>query len=92
MAARRLTLAQATRICEGVVSTCLSRGFSPITVFVLDADGHTITSQRMDGCCPSGYPDFAFAKAHTAVVMKTSSRAFRDKYTSSAGDCGKFCQ
>lgn len=50
-----------------------------------------IASQRMDGCCPSAYPEFAYAKAFTAVTTKGSSRAFRDKYTSTT-DPAKFCQ
>jgi uncharacterized protein GlcG (DUF336 family) len=52
--AGRLTLAQAVRICEGVVSTCMSRGFAPISVVVLDAHGHQIAMHRMDGCAPHG--------------------------------------
>ena len=76
-----LTLAHALRICEGAVSTCLSRGFAPITIVVVDANGHQIAAQRMDGCQPMAYPKFAAAKAHTCVSLGVSSRQFRDKYT-----------
>lgn len=63
--ARRLSLAQARSICDGIVSACESRGFAPLSMVVLDADGHAVVSQRMDGCCPAAFPDFALAKAYT---------------------------
>lgn len=91
MSSARLTLAQATRICDGVVSSCLTRGFAPITVVVVDHNGDQVASQRMDGCLPKAYPEFAYAKAYTALTMKTSSRNFRDKYTKT-NDAAKFCQ
>ena len=67
---RLLSLSQATRICEGVVTTCLMRGFAPITVVILDVNGDPVATQRMDGCCPAAYPEFAFAKAFTSVTLK----------------------
>lgn len=91
MASVRLTLSQATKICEGVVNTCLARGFAPITVVVFDANGDQVAYQRMDGCMSKAYSQFAHAKAYTAITLKNSSRSFRDKYTSS-NDAGKFCQ
>ena len=45
----------------------------------------------MDGCSPVGIPEFAYAKANTCLVMKTSSRAFRDKYTQ-AENPARYCQ
>ena len=47
---------------------------------VLDSEGHSIVSKRMDGCSSIGISDFAFAKALTCLTMKISSRQFRDKY------------
>jgi len=90
---RVLNLAVANKICDGVVKACQANGFAPMTVVVLDAEGHQIASQRMDGCCPVGFPDFAFAKATTCVVTKGSSRTFRDKHTStnSPADYCKVC-
>ena len=35
----------------------------------------------MDGCVHAGIPEFSYAKAYTCIVMKQSSRDFRDKYT-----------
>lgn len=45
----------------------------------------------MDGCSKQGIPEYAYGKAYSAVCMKSSSRAFRDKYTAD-GDPGRFTQ
>lgn len=37
----------------------------------------------MDGCPKAGIPEFAYGKAYSAVTMQTSSRNFRDTYTTS---------
>lgn len=86
-----LTLAQANLICDGVVATCISYGFAPVTVVVCDAAGDTVASQRMNGCSGKVVPDVARSKAFTCVALKMSSRAFRDKYTTGS-DPAKYCQ
>mmetsp|Transcript_43282 Transcript_43282/g.94278 ORF Transcript_43282/g.94278 Transcript_43282/m.94278 type:complete len:169 (-) Transcript_43282:93-599(-) len=86
-----LPLAQATRICDGVVATCLSRGFAPVTVYVCDANGEPVAFQRMDGCSAKVTPDVARSKAYTSAALRMSSRAFREKYTT-GNDPAKFCQ
>jgi uncharacterized protein GlcG (DUF336 family) len=45
----------------------------------------------MDGCVHAGIPDFSYAKAYTCIVMKQSSRDFRDKYTKE-NQAGKISQ
>ena len=87
-----LSLEVADIIATATVQTCLSKKFQPITVVVLDAAGHVVVSKRMDGCSPLGYPEFAAAKAKTAIITKHSSRTFRDKYTKDKKDSSKFCQ
>lgn len=44
--AAKLTLAHALRICEGATATCASRGFAPVCIVVVDANGHQIAAQR----------------------------------------------
>jgi uncharacterized protein GlcG (DUF336 family) len=91
MSKRFLTLATAETIASVAVQTCLTNKFAPIAVVVLDAAGHTVVSKRMDGCSPVGYDKFALAKANTAIITRSSSRSFRDKYTND-GSPAKFCQ
>ena len=87
-----LTLEVADIIATAAVQTCMMKKYLPITVVVLDEAGHTIVSKRMDGCSSLGYPEFAAAKAKTAIITKHSSRTFRDKYTKDKKDSAKFCQ
>ena len=87
-----LTLEVADIIATAAVQTCMLKKYQPITVVVLDAAGHTVVSKRMDGCSSLGYPEFAAAKAKTAIITKHSSRTFRDKYTKDKKDSAKFCQ
>lgn len=86
-----LSLAQAVQICENAVAACLTKGFAPITIVVMDPAGHPIAMQRMDDCAPAAFPKFAHAKACTCVSLGVSTRAFRDKYTI-AKDPTKYCQ
>lgn len=76
-----LSLDHADTIADRVVECCKRNSFSPVSVYVLDAAGHTLVFKRMDGCSPVGIPDFAHAKAFSCVVNKYPSRAFRDRYT-----------
>jgi len=58
----------------------IANKFNPFTVVVVDFNGNVIIKKKMDGCSSVGIPEFAEAKAYSAIVMKTSSREFRDKY------------
>ena len=86
-----LNLSQANAIADKAIECCVRNGFSPVTVYVLDAGGSPLVSKRMDGCSPVGIPDFAKAKAYSCVVNKYPSRVFRDRYTSEEASA-KFCQ
>ena len=86
-----LPLSIADKIANGVIKAVKAHAIAPITVVVVDCNANILVSKRMDGCCPQGFPQFAQAKAFTAVTMKMSSRAFRDKYNNSQ-DAAKFCQ
>ena len=86
-----LSLGQADAIANKVIQCCKRNGFSPVTVYVLDAAGSPLVSKRMDGCSPVGVPDFAKAKAYSCIVNKYPSRAFRDRYTAEEASA-KFCQ
>ena len=86
-----LTLEHADKIASGVVNCIKRNGFAPITVNVVDPAGDILVRKSMDGCARRAIPEFAYAKAHTCVGMKCSSRAFRDKYTAD-GSAAKFCQ
>lgn len=86
-----LGLRHADAIATQAVAVCQRNGFSPVTVYVLDASGCTIVSKRMDGCSVVGFPDFARAKAYGCIIMKYPSREFRDKYTADEVSA-KFCQ
>lgn len=57
----KLTLNHALRICEGAVATCASRGFAPVCIVVVDANGQQIAAQRwvrardaVNGCWGAG--------------------------------------
>lgn len=65
-----LSLEMANRMADKVVSTAKANNFAPITVFVLDSAGSTITQQRMDLCPQVGAEKFAFAKAYTCIATK----------------------
>jgi uncharacterized protein GlcG (DUF336 family) len=88
---KRLTLEIADRLANGVIDCVKRNKFSPITVNVVDKHANVLVQKRMDGSIHVGIPDFAYAKAYTCVVMSTSSREVRDKYTSD-NNPAKFCQ
>jgi len=85
-----LPLSLADKIANGVIKAVKKHCIAPITVVILDCNANVLVSKRMDGCCPQAFPQFAKAKAFTAITMKMSSRAFRDKYNSP--EPAKFCQ
>ena len=63
----------------------------PMVVTVLDAAGGVLVQKRMDGCPDGAYNKFSYAKARTCIHLQTSSRTFREKYTS-GGEPPKFTQ
>uniref|UniRef100_A0A7S1BLJ1 Uncharacterized protein n=1 Tax=Corethron hystrix TaxID=216773 RepID=A0A7S1BLJ1_9STRA len=65
---------------------------SPISVTVVDSAGSVIVQKRMDGSPPGAYLRFSLAKARSCVYLETSSRNFREKYTSDATQPAKFTQ
>lgn len=71
----------ANQISDAVIKSAIAANISPITVVVLDSSANIIVQKRMDGCPPVGAPSFAYGKAALCISMKSSSRAFRDKYT-----------
>jgi glc operon protein GlcG len=77
---KSLTLATADEICNLAIDACTRNAFHPICICVLDAEGHTIVTKRMDGCPPLMYPKISHAKANTCVSTKSSSRAYGQKY------------
>jgi uncharacterized protein GlcG (DUF336 family) len=90
--AKKLTLAAADAAANAAIKRCLDKRYAPISVTVLDASGAAVVTKRMDGCSCVGYPQFASAKASTAIVMKTTSRDFRDKYTKEPAQVAKYAQ
>lgn len=88
---RRLSLVIADEIASSVVKIAQKHKFKPVSVVVMDSDGNTIVTKRMDGCPPIAIPQFAHAKAYTCIGMKMSSREFRDRYTSTS-EASKYCQ
>ncbi|KAL7510822.1 hypothetical protein ACHAXN_008126 [Cyclotella atomus] len=77
----KLSLDAADALANGVVACVKRNGFSPIVVNVVDSNANILVQKRMDGCVHVGIPQFSYAKAYTCIVMKQSSRDFRDKYT-----------
>jgi uncharacterized protein GlcG (DUF336 family) len=69
-----MNLELADKIASGVLECCSSNKFNPVTVQVVDAAGLQVVCKRMDGCAPVGIPKFAYAKAYTCIVTKSSSR------------------
>ncbi|KAL7488360.1 hypothetical protein ACHAW6_013949 [Cyclotella cf. meneghiniana] len=76
-----LTLEMADALADGVVKCVKRNNFSPVTINVVDHNANVLVQKRMDGCVHAGIPEFSYAKAYTCIVMKLSSREFRDKYT-----------
>src|SRR3546814_10325590 len=69
-----LTLSIADRIADACLALGRERGYTPLTVVVLDPGGHIVVSKRSDG---SGIVrhEIAFGKAWGALGMGLPSRA-----------------
>lgn len=87
---KTLSMAVADEIATLAIRTCKSSGFKPISVCVMDSNGHEIVSKRMDGCPPLAYPKISRAKAITCISTGQSSRAYGEKYlrTKDGGESG----
>ncbi|KAL7528543.1 hypothetical protein ACHAWF_002597, partial [Thalassiosira exigua] len=86
-----MNLDLADLLASGVVAAAKRNGFAPIVVSVLDKQANLIVQKRMDGDVHAAFPEFSYAKAYTSVVFDTSSREFRDKY-STGNDPAKMAQ
>ena len=85
-----LSLKQADKLCEMVISNVIANDFNDLAVSVVDAAGNLIVAKKMDGLVAIDVQKYATAKAYTCVAVNNSSRGFRDKYTD-ANDVKKYC-
>src|SRR5690348_7090657 len=69
-----LTLEVANTIIENAFKAAQDNKVNPLGVVVIDASGHIISAQRMDGA-NFFRVDVALGKAYAAVAMGASSRA-----------------
>lgn len=67
----KMSLKRAEGICNTAINTAVTRGYAPITVVVLDCQGHTVVSKRMDGCSPVG---MRFSPGQEAVILSANVR------------------
>lgn len=75
-----LTLEAADEMASAAVREARSKGFSDISVFVLDAAGRTLVSKTMLDCPPLPQK-LAHAKAMACIATRLpSSRALKEKY------------
>ena len=84
-------MSQADAIANAAIAHVIKNQFRPVAVSVIDKNGIPIVQKRMDGVSTVGIPEFALAKANSAIAMKMSSREFRDKYVAEQ-DPAKYCQ
>ena len=72
-----LSSTSALRIVEAALVEASRQGFC-VAVCVVDAQGHTLASARMEGATP---PILTFAedKAYTAATMRRATAAFADR-------------
>lgn len=87
-----LTLSAADAIANASIAAVADLATrKPMCVTVLDSAGGILVQKRMDGCPDGAYVKISYAKARTCIHLRTSSRAFREKYTGS-GEVAKFTQ
>jgi glc operon protein GlcG len=72
-----LTLAGAKRAAAAAVAYAHAHGAPGATVAVVDAGGHTIYLERLDGTFAAG-ADISIGKARTAVVFKRPTRGLEE--------------
>ncbi len=73
-----LPLADARQMIEVARGRARERGFSPLTIVVLDLGGHTIALEREDGCGVAREP-VARAKAWGALGFGIASRTIGER-------------
>lgn len=83
---RHPSLAQALDLLERVRAEGAARSLS-LAACVVDAGGHVIASQRMDGCA-LGAQALAFGKAYTAVLWDTPTGEFSASTQPGGADWG----
>jgi uncharacterized protein GlcG (DUF336 family) len=87
-----LSLSAADTIANAAIQAASTlKTHKPMVVTVLDGAGGLLVQKRMDGCPDGAYRQFSYAKARTCIHLNTSSRTFREKYTS-GGEAPKFTQ
>jgi len=69
-----LSYAMALTIATGALEDCKAKGY-PVSVVVVDRDGHDIVTLRADGAGPHTMEN-ARRKAYTALTFKMTSEAF----------------
>jgi len=72
-----LTLAGAKRAAAAAVTYAQAHGAPGATIAVVDAGGHTIYLERLDGTFAAG-ADISIGKARTAVVFKRPTRGLEE--------------
>ena len=72
-----LTLAGAKRAAAAAVAYAHAHGAPGATIAVVDAGGHTMYLERLDGTFAAG-ADISIGKARTAVVFKRPTRGLED--------------
>jgi glc operon protein GlcG len=83
---RHPSLEQALELLERVRVEAAPRSLS-LAMCVVDAGGHVIASQRMDGCA-LGAMQLAYGKAYTAVLWGTSTGEFTASTQPGGADWG----
>jgi uncharacterized protein GlcG (DUF336 family) len=83
---RRPSLALALRLLEGVREEAAARELA-LAICVVDAGGHVITAQRMDGAA-LGALSLAEGKAYTAVLWGTRTGDFTESTQPGGPDWG----
>lgn len=72
-----LTLEGAQRIADAALTYARQHGAPGAAVAVVDAGGHTILVERLDGTFAAG-PDISIGKARTAVTFKRPTRGIEE--------------
>ncbi len=69
-----VTLDQARAIIKATLAAGAQAGLKPLSVVVVDAGGHVVAFERMDGTAPGRF-GIAHGKAHGAVMLGMAGRA-----------------
>lgn len=77
METKLLELADARAAVEAAVREATANGWK-ISVSVVDAGGHPVLFERMDGVAPAT-ARIAFEKAHTAAIFRTATGGLEDR-------------